>query len=122
MIFAHDASTKHHIGYTRIGRVVIGKNAFIGAGTIILPGVRIGNDSIIGAGSVVTRDIAAGSMAVGNPARVIGEVNVSTRKHRELLNNVPTYPAKGWTWDAGITDEKKRRMRDDLSARCGYVE
>lgn len=49
-ILAHDASTKRHLGYTKIGRVVIGDNCFIGACTMILPGTIIGENSIIGGG------------------------------------------------------------------------
>ncbi len=53
------------------GRPVrIGCNVWIGAGAIILPGVSIGDDALIGAGSVVTRDVPAGAIAFGNPARV----------------------------------------------------
>jgi maltose O-acetyltransferase len=48
----------------------IGRNVWIGGGAIILPGVSIGDDALIGAGSVVTRDIPAGAVAFGNPARV----------------------------------------------------
>jgi maltose O-acetyltransferase len=48
----------------------IGRNIWIGGGAIILPGVTIGDDALIGAGSVVTRDIPAGAVAFGNPARV----------------------------------------------------
>jgi maltose O-acetyltransferase len=50
--------------------VSIGRNVWIGAGAIILPGVAIGDDALIGAGSVVTRDVAEGMTAFGNPARV----------------------------------------------------
>ncbi|MFC0409401.1 sugar O-acetyltransferase [Roseomonas elaeocarpi] len=48
----------------------IGANVWIGAGALILPGVTVGDDAIIGAGSVVTRDVPAGGVAVGNPARL----------------------------------------------------
>ena len=54
--------------------VIIEDHVWIGAGAIILPGVRIGKDSVIGAGSVVTKDIPAGSVAVGNPCRVIRQI------------------------------------------------
>jgi len=50
--------------------VSIGNNVWIGGGAIILPGVTIGDDAVIGAGSVVTRDVPAGAVAMGNPARV----------------------------------------------------
>jgi maltose O-acetyltransferase len=49
--------------------VTIGRNVWIGAGALILPGVSVGDDAIVGAGSVVTRDVAAGATVVGNPAR-----------------------------------------------------
>jgi len=53
------------------GRPVrIGRNVWIGAGAIILPGVCVADDAIIGAGSVVTRDVPAGATVVGNPARI----------------------------------------------------
>ena len=52
-------------------RVDIGKNVWIGSGSIILPGVTIGENSIIGAGSVVNKDIPENSIAVGNPCKVI---------------------------------------------------
>ncbi len=57
--------------------VTIGDNVWIGGSVTILPGVTIGDNCTIGAGSVVTKDIPANSIAVGNPARVIKQVNTN---------------------------------------------
>lgn len=57
--------------------VKIGKNVWIGSDCTILPGVEIGDGAIIGAGSVVTKSIPANTIAVGNPARVIKEIEVN---------------------------------------------
>lgn len=54
--------------------VRIGKNCWIGAGAILLPGVTIGDNSVIGAGSVVTKDIPPNVVAVGNPCCVLREI------------------------------------------------
>ncbi|NQX05496.1 sugar O-acetyltransferase [Rathayibacter sp. VKM Ac-2856] len=54
--------------------ITIGDNVWLGGGVIVCPGVSIGDDSVIGAGAVVTRDIPAGVVAVGNPARVIRSI------------------------------------------------
>ena len=54
--------------------VHIGRNCWIGAGALIMPGVTIGDNTVIGAGSVVTHDIPAGVVAVGNPCRVMREI------------------------------------------------
>jgi len=52
----------------RTGEVVIGERVMIGAGTVVLPGVRIGADASIGANSVVSRDVPAGANVAGVPA------------------------------------------------------
>ena len=61
----------------RLGKVEIGAWVLIGANTTILPGVRIGDGAMVGAGAVVTRDVPAGAIAAGVPARVIGTVSTS---------------------------------------------
>jgi maltose O-acetyltransferase len=54
--------------------ITIGDNVWLGGGVIVLPGVTIGDDSVVGAGSVVTKDVPAGVLVVGNPARVVREL------------------------------------------------
>ena len=61
--------------------VYIGENTWIGAGVIIVPGVRIGKNSVIGAGSVVTKDIPDNVVAVGNPCRVLREIGEHDKKY-----------------------------------------
>lgn len=60
--------------------VTIGNNVWIGAGSVILPGVTIGDNTVIGAGSVVTKDIPANVVAVGNPCRVMREIGAHDRE------------------------------------------
>ncbi|WP_346780779.1 DapH/DapD/GlmU-related protein [Paenibacillus sp. PastF-2] len=55
--------------------VTIGKNCWIGAGAVILPGISIGDNTVIGAGSIVTKDIPANVVAIGNPCKVLREIN-----------------------------------------------
>ena len=62
-------------GYQYNAPVRIGRNCWIGAGAVILPGVCIGDNSVIGAGSVVTGNIPPDVVAVGNPCRVLREIN-----------------------------------------------
>lgn len=68
-------------GYQYNAPVHIGKNCWIGAGAIIVPGVTIGDNTVIGAGSVVTKDIPANVVAVGNPCKVLREVGEHDREY-----------------------------------------
>ena len=61
--------------------VHIGKNCWIGAGVVIVPGITIGDNVVIGAGSVVTKDLPSNVVAVGNPCRVLREVNERDKKY-----------------------------------------
>ena len=61
--------------------VHIGRNCWIGAGALIMPGVTIGDNTVIGAGSVVTKDIPANVVAVGNPCKVMREITDRDREY-----------------------------------------
>ena len=68
-------------GYQYNMPIHIGKNCWLGAGVIVLPGVTIGDHSVIGAGSIVTRDIPANVVAVGNPCRVLRPIGEKDREY-----------------------------------------
>jgi len=84
IIVAHDSSA--HCLDSKIPivckKVVIRRNAYIGAGAIILPGVTIGEYSIVAAGAVVTRDVPPRTIVAGIPARVIGKVDDHLERFR----------------------------------------
>ena len=118
-ILAHDASTKRMLGYTLIGKVIIGDDVFIGAGSIVLPNVTIGNKVIVGAGSVVKHSIPDNSVAVGNPAKVICTYDEYKRKREQQLANTAVFD-ESFTIHQ-ITEEKKRLMKELLSNSIGFV-
>ncbi len=120
-ILAHDASTCHHLGYARIGRVTIGNNVFIGADTVILPGVTIGDNTVIGANSTVTKSIPDNVVAAGNPAKEICSIDDYIERNRERMEVEPIYE-DDYTLRGNITTEKKLQQRNELADCCGFVK
>lgn len=120
-ILAHDASTCHHLGYARIGRVNIGNNVFIGADTVILPGVTIGDNCVIGANSTVIKDIPANVVAAGNPATVICSIEEYINRNKARMKAGPVY-GEDYTLRCNITPDKKEQQRRELSNSCGFVK
>jgi maltose O-acetyltransferase len=119
-ILAHDASTKKHLNYTRIGKVKIGNRVFIGAGAIILPGVTIGDNVIIGAGSVVSRDIPDGIVAAGNPARFICTTDSFLQRKREEMEVSPCF-GEEYTMRKNVTADMKTEMNRMMKNKIGYI-
>lgn len=68
-------------GYQYNAPVHIGKNCWIGAGVIIVPGITIGDNVVIGAGSIITKNLPDNVIAVGNPCKILREVNEHDRKY-----------------------------------------
>ena len=64
--------------------VVIEDDCFIGAGSIILSGIRIGKGAIVGAGSIVTKDVKPNTLVYGNPAKEIGRVDEALKQKTAL--------------------------------------
>ncbi len=75
----------------------IGKNCWLGAGVLVMPGVTIGDNSVIGAGSVVTKDIPANVVAVGTPCRVMREIGEHDREFY--------FKERRIDWDEIVPDE-----------------
>ena len=109
-LLTHDGSTKKILGYSRIGRIDIGNDVFIGAASIILPNVRIGSKVIVGAGSVVTRDIPDNSVVVGNPARAISTYDAYVDKIQKQFKSSPKWETHYFK----KSNEEKTEMRETL--------
>lgn len=110
IVLAHDASTRRHIGYSRVAPVTIGNRVFIGAGVVVLPGVTIGDDAIVGAGSLVRRDVAAGTVIAGNPAQVVATTSEYVERHRRALAHRPNW-TRQYTVAGRVSVEDRERMR-----------
>jgi len=113
IVLAHDGSLRNYTGYTRVGKVSIGSNTFIGAGSIIMPGVSIGDNVIIGAGSVVTKNVPDNSVAVGNPAVVVGSVSKLINKHKNNMYKYPVYE--------NMLEKDAKNLKKELKEGVVYV-
>lgn len=88
IILAHDASLYMHIGCYKVAKTIIGNKVFLGANSVVLPGVTIGDGAIVGAGAVVTKDVRPYTVVVGVPALEICTVEEYIHKSRQSENLV----------------------------------
>ena len=121
-LLAHDASTSliDKVG-TKIGRITIGNNVFIGAYSIVLPGVTIGDNVVVGAGSVVTKDIPSNSVVAGNPAAFICSFDEYSRKHVDKQGKSPVFREHPWNEWSSANVEERYAMKSKLKDTCGYL-
>lgn len=119
-ILCHDASTKNFLGYTKIGRVTIGNNVFVGAETVIMPGVTIGNNVIIGSNSTVTHDITDGVVVAGSPAKIISTLEQYLSKEKKRMESAPCYDEQ-YSLRQNISMEKRMQQKEELKDRIGYI-
>ena len=120
-ILAHDASTKTFLGYTKIGRVNIGNNVFIGAETVVLPNVTIGDNVIIGANSTVTKDIPPNSVVVGNPAHILCTLEEYLAKEKLEKDRSPFF-GEEYTLRKNVSMSKRMEMKKILKNTKGYID
>lgn len=121
-VLSHDASTKKLLGFTKIGNVIIGNNVFIGAESVILPGVNIGDNVIIGANSTVSHDIPSNSVYCGSPAQFVCSMKDYIARQQERMESSPVYD-ESWTLRGNISIEARRKQKEDLrKSRFGFVD
>lgn len=120
-ILAHDTSTKQFLNYTKVGRVTIGNNVFIGAESVVLPNVTIGDNVIIGANSTVTKDIPNDVVVAGNPARIICTIEEYLNKEKDRMNISPVY-GEEYTLRKNVSMELKMKQKEELKGRIGYID
>lgn len=120
-ILCHDASTKQFLGYTKIGCVKIGDNVFVGAESVILPGVVIGSNVVIGANSTVTHDIPDNSVYAGAPARFLCSIDEYLTKERRRMEKSPCY-GEEYTLRQNISIEKRIQQKGELQGKIGYID
>lgn len=120
-VLAHDASTWEFLGYTKLGKVKIGNRVFIGAESVVLPGITIGDDVIIGANSTVTHDIPAGCVYAGSPARLIGYTKDFIEKNRKIMMESLCY-GEEFTLRKKVDISKKKQMQKELSQSVGFIK
>lgn len=120
-VLCHDASTKKFLNYTKIGRVTIGNNVFIGAEVVVLPGVTIGNNAIVGANSTVTHDIPDNTVVAGTPAKVICTLEEYLNKEKERMESAPCY-GEDYTLRKDVSMEKRMKQKEELKGKIGYID
>ena len=121
-LLAHDASTKKLTGYTRIGRIKIGNNVFLGANTTVLPGVTIGDNAVICAGSVVTKDVPAGAVVAGVPARVISTAEEIAQKAKVCMETDGKVFDISFLMNGKLDEQKKALLRKATADGIAYLE
>lgn len=120
-VLCHDASTKQFLDYTKIGRVTIGNNVFVGAESVILPGVTIGDNVIIGANSTVTHDIPNNSVAAGTPARVLCTLEEYLDKEQKRMKKSVCY-GEEYTLRKNVSMELRMKQKRELDGKIGYID
>lgn len=120
-ILCHDASTKLFLDYTKIGNVKVGNDVFIGAESVVLPGVCIGNRVIIGANSTVTHNIPDNVVAAGSPAKIICTVDDYLKKEEKRMESAPCF-GEEYTLRGSVSIQKRTEMVKKLKDTIGYVK
>jgi maltose O-acetyltransferase len=119
-IFAHDASCFKILGKTKIGLVNLKRNSFIGANSVVLPGVTIGENSIVATNSTVTCDIPADEVWGGSPAKFI--LSLTDFKNKLLSLNAPEFHESKYGINRISSDGKREMIEALTKSKIGLIE
>ena len=121
-LLAHDGTTfKFTAGHTRLGRVELKDNCFIGERCIILPGVTIGPSVLVAAGSVVNRDIPPNSCVAGVPARVYARFDDLIERHEQQIGERKVFMFSDLSEDEHTRERIWEAVQDGDAYLRGYV-
>ena len=120
-ILTHDASTNVVGCGTKLGRVDIGNNVFIGCGSIVLCNTKIGDNVVVGAGSVVAHDLESDAVYAGNPARKICTIDEYREKYETLRQSRPRLDdIRPWNTWGEASEKEKQQMSLLLEGQEGF--
>jgi acetyltransferase-like isoleucine patch superfamily enzyme len=128
-ILLHDSSLNNLFGKecpVKFGKVRIGKSAYIGRNAIILCGVRIGDYAAIGAGALVTNDVPDYGIAVGVPAKIVGDTRELKEKQRQQIEEQESGPfrflrIKRWhERQKTMTNDEVEEIYQDFFRKVGW--
>lgn len=114
LILAHDAALRARVGYTRMEPVLIESDAFVGAGSIILPGTSVGQGAVIAAGSVVRGLVPSGEVWGGVPARHISSVEKLVERAVASMSRMPRFES-GWKSDIRRSGPERERILSEAA-------
>lgn len=118
-LICHDATTFNFLGFSKIGRIDIGKNCLIGERVVILPNVTIGDNSLIAIGSIVNKNIPPNSRVAGNPARIYGKFDELLEEQKKEFEKRPKFD-HFTLLKAKFNKSDQEKIRDTLSEGYGY--
>jgi len=119
VILGHDASLLLFYKQYRIEKTIIGDNVFLGANSVVLPGVIIGNNVIVGAGAIVTKNLDDNGVYAGNPARYMCSIEeyYNKCKTRNVLYDITPEMEQFYSNSARFNENILESFRQSLKVK-----